>query len=587
MPQQATEQQTTPTHAISSLEDLRSYLEEAQHHFHGHLGQYLLKHGLITEDKLEAALAQKSAQPQRRLGEILTDMQAIKKEDLQAALNTLMGIPFIRLSQFDLEHSAIKQISPELAHKHHVVPITMFMDGLVIACSSIPDNQALQEISFNAGVHLHPVLASLEDIQAAIFLHYDTFADDVAEAETIIKYSNDEEEQRTWREAEYLAKQAPIVRLVNSFIYDGIRRHASDIHIRPAEGYFDVLYRIDGTLVPIKRLQSKLLPPVVSRIKILSTLNIAERRVPQDGHMQASFMGRHIDLRISIIPTSHGESVVVRILNKQYGLRTISEIGFSADDEQKFRDLISRSNGMLLVTGPTGSGKTTTLYAALQEIRKEQVNIITVEDPIEYELEGMTQIHLLEQAGFTFPKTLRHILRHDPDVIMIGEVRDSETCKIALESALTGHLVLSTLHTTDAPSALIRLEEMGMSPYLIKSAVIGVLGQRLIRLNCPHCLEEEDIPEIVRKNLNLSADEKFYKGKGCDKCDDTGFQGRAAIYEMFIVNEAVQDALHEGMTGNELRDLAIANGMRPLIGHGLEYARAQKASLREVYRASM
>ena len=303
--------------------------------------------------------------------------------------------------------------------------------------------------------------------------------------------------------------------------------------------------------------------------------------------MKATFLQQEVDIRVSIIPTSHGESVVLRILNKQVGLRDVHSIGFSADDEQRFLDLIHRSNGMLLVTGPTGSGKTTTLYAALQEIFSDSINVVTVEDPVEYELPGMTQIQLLEQVGFGFPQTLRHILRHDPDVIMVGEIRDAETCKIALEAALTGHLVLSTLHTIDAPSALIRLQEMGMSPYLIKSAVIGILGQRLIRLNCPHCLETETVPALVRHTLQLADDEVFQHGKGCEQCDHTGSHGRAAIYELFMIDEATRNSIHDNMTGSELRELAMRNHMRPLIAHGLEYARAGKASLLEVYRASM
>ena len=303
--------------------------------------------------------------------------------------------------------------------------------------------------------------------------------------------------------------------------------------------------------------------------------------------MKASFLGQDVDVRVSIIPTSHGESVVLRILNKQVGLRDVRSIGFSPDDEQRFLDLIHRSNGMLLVTGPTGSGKTTTLYAALQEVHDDTVNVVTVEDPVEYELAGMTQIQLLDQIGFGFPQTLRHILRHDPDIIMIGEVRDAETCKIALDAALTGHLVLSTLHTIDAPSALIRLREMGMSSYLIKSAVIGILGQRLIRLNCPQCTEPEVIPDIVRRNLGLNDAEKFQHGKGCDNCDHTGYRGRAAIYELFVIDEAIRSVIHDQMTSSEIRELALKANMRPLIEHGLEYARAGKASLLEVYRASM
>ena len=571
---------------INTIDELHTALDESSQSG-TELGRYLLQHQQLTPAQLESALAIKSANPDRRLGEILVEQKALSAEALTMAISHLMGVPSVRLASLVLDRRVIHRLSPELARRHHVIPIMLHHEGLVVACASLPNNAALQELSFHAGTFIFPALASQEDIQAAIFLHYDTFAEDLAAADSMVRNAPDQDYQQLWRDAEYQAKQAPIVRLVGAFINEAIRRHASDVHLRPSADHFDIYYRIDGTLVRMKQLPHKLLPSVVSRIKILSNLNITERRLPQDGHMKASFLGQDVDVRVSIIPTSHGESVVLRILNKQVGLRDVRSIGFSPDDEQRFLDLIHRSNGMLLVTGPTGSGKTTTLYAALQEVHDDTVNVVTVEDPVEYELTGMTQIQLLDQIGFGFPQTLRHILRHDPDIIMIGEVRDAETCKIALDAALTGHLVLSTLHTIDAPSALIRLREMGMSSYLIKSAVIGILGQRLIRLNCPHCTEPEVIPDIVRRNLGLDDAEKFQHGKGCDNCDHTGYRGRAAIYELFVIDEAIRSVIHDQMTSSEIRELALKANMRPLIEHGLEYARAGKASLLEVYRASM
>jgi type IV pilus assembly protein PilB len=577
---------TTPAIApIDSLDALHHALDTA-HLPALTLEDYLLQQALVTPAQLQAAQQVKATQPQKRLGDILVAQKALRPEALTRALRHLIGIPAVRLATLTLERMAVNRLSPDLAHRHHVIPVMFHHDGLVVACTELPPPDVLQEISFQAGTFVFLVQASLEDIQAAIFQHYDTFAEDLAAADSLVSRTSPDDYQRLWRDAEFLAKQAPVVRLVNSFILEGIRRHASDVHLRPAAGHVDLFYRLDGTLVRVKRLPHHLLPALVSRLKILAQLDITERRVPQDGHMKTHYLGQEIDLRISIIPTSHGESVVLRILNKQVGLRDVHGIGFTADDEERFRDLICRSNGMLLVTGPTGSGKTTTLYAALQDIRSESINVVTVEDPIEYELEGMTQIQLLEAVGFGFPQTLRHILRHDPDVIMIGEIRDGETCKIALEAALTGHLVLSTLHTSDAPSAIIRLQEMGMSPYLIKSALIGVLGQRLIRLNCPHCLEAENVPPLVRRQLGLGENETFRHGAGCDECDGTGFHGRAAIYELFVIDDEVRNAIHEDMTGAELREVARRARMRPLMEHGLEFARAGKASLLEVYRAS-
>lgn len=571
---------------IDSLAGLRNTLDGHPHSGVA-LGRFLLQQDLITPAQLEAALARQDKATGQRLGDILVADRALTREALSMALSELMGVPNVHLAHLDIDRQVVHRLSSDLVHKHRVMPVMLHHDGLVLACATLPDHDALQELSFQAGTFIFPVLASLEDIQAAIFLHYDTFAEDLAAADNMVRLTGNEDYQQLWRDAEYLAKQAPIVRLVNSVIQEAIRRHTSDVHLRPSADHFDIHYRIDGSLIPVKQLPHKLLPSVVSRIKILSTLDITERRLPQDGHMKVTFMQQQIDIRVSIIPTSHGESVVLRILNKQVGLRDVHSIGFSADDEQRFLDLVHRSNGMLLVTGPTGSGKTTTLYAALQEIHEDNINVVTVEDPVEYELAGMTQIQLLDQIGFGFPQTLRHILRHDPDVIMVGEIRDAETCKIALDAALTGHLVLSTLHTIDAPSALIRLQEMGMSAYLIKSAVIGILGQRLIRLNCPHCLEEEEVPAIVRRNIGLDAGEIFRHGRGCEACSNTGFHGRAAIYELFVIDETVRNALHDNMTGSELRTIALQAGMRPLIAHGLDYARSGRASLLEIYRASM
>ncbi len=384
-----------------------------------------------------------------------------------------------------------------------------------------------------------------------------------------------------------MAKQAPLVQLINSIILDAINQRASDIHIRPNETTFELLYRIDGSLLSIRQFKSSLLPAVVSRIKILSSLNIAEHRLAQDGRIRIKDKSQAVDLRVSIIPVQYGESIVIRILNKKEGLRSINEIGFKPNDKEKFVDLIKRSYGIILVTGPTGSGKSTTLYAALQEVEKDRVNVITVEDPIEYELFNARQIQINPAINFGFPQALRHILRHDPDVIMIGEMRDVETCKIAVESALTGHLVFSTLHTNDASSALVRLIEIGIAPYLIRSAVIGVLAQRLVRKNCPDCLEEEKVSALMRKNLALDKNEKFYRGTGCKSCRQTGFKGRLAIYELLIMDEEIRTTINAGVASDDYRKLALKNGMVSLPVNGVEQARTKQVSVAEVYRACM
>ncbi|MES2919786.1 MAG: GspE/PulE family protein [Pseudomonadota bacterium] len=571
---------------IETLEGLYAALDRPQQHFI-RLQDYLLQNGLVTQEQLAAARQEQEAHPQQRLGDILVAQKALLPSQLTLALRQVAGIPAIRLAAFPEDRAAISRLSPNLMHRHRVMPVTAHRDGLVVACAELPSPDVMQQISFQAGSLVYLVQASVEDIQAAIFRQFDAFSEEVAAATTLVGESAGADYQQLWRDAEFLAKQAPIVRLVGSFILEGIRRHASDVHLRPAATHIDLLYRLDGTLVHVQRWPHHLLPALVSRIKILAQLDITERRLPQDGHLKTSHAGQEIDIRVSILPTNHGESVVMRILNKQVGLHELKDIGFSPADEERFRDLIRRSSGMLLVTGPTGSGKTSTLYAALQDIYDKRINVITVEDPVEYELDGMTQVQLLDAVGFGFPQTLRHILRHDPDVIMIGEIRDAETCKIALEAALTGHLVLSTLHTADAPSAVMRLQEMGMSQYLIRSALIGVLGQRLIRLNCPHCLEEEAVSPYLRTQLGLSADDTFWHGAGCVECDHTGFHGRASIHELFVIDDDVRNAIREEMTAPELRAIALRAGMRPLLVHGLAFAREKKASLLEIYRASM
>ena len=423
------------------------------------------------------------------------------------------------------------------------------------------------------------------EIDQAIHRWYPEMADEM-ELETLEQNAAElVDEQRIWNNADQLAQKAPLVRLVDSIISDAVHQRASDIHFRPSEKYFDLLFRIDGTLINIRQFKIGLMPAVVSRIKILSRLNIAEHRLPQDGRIKIKDEGNNIDLRISIIPMQFGESIVIRVLNKNEGLRSIDKIGFAARDLELFHELIKRSYGIILVTGPTGSGKSTTLYAALQEVSRENLNVITVEDPIEYELTNARQIQLEQHINFGFPQALRHILRHDPDIIMIGEMRDIETCKIAIESALTGHLVLSTLHTNDAPSALVRLMEIGIAPYMIQSAVIGVLAQRLVRCNCPECMTEETVTPLLRNNLGLKADEVFYHGAGCKHCHYTGFQGRMAIYELMVVNDALRDLIQIGTSSNTLREMAVKNGMVTMPTHAVEQARLKKISIAEIYRS--
>ncbi len=507
-------------------------------------------------------------------------------------LHAIRDLPRVDLERFEVAPNVASLLSSAVVERYRILPLMLWRGVVVFAVSELFDEETLAVLRFVLQRRFAVVRASSVQIDEAINRRYRS-AQEAEDQRALTELANEQErhaeqdDDRLWRDAEHVAKRAPIVKLVDGLLHEAVAMRASDVHIRPGKDEFEVLYRIDGSLVPMRSLRAALLPAVVSRIKIVALLDITERRVPQDGRIRLETGEQPIDLRVSVIPVQHGESVVIRILDKRAGLRSVDEIGFKDADKARFLDLIRRSYGIILVTGPTGSGKTTTLYAALQAVKKENVNIVTVEDPIEYELGRTRQIQLLPQINFGFPQALRHILRHDPDVIMIGEMRDLETCKIAVESALTGHLVFSTLHTNDAASTLVRLIEIGIAPYMIRSAVIGVLAQRLVRRNCRHCRVPEVIDPLIAENLALQPGEKFLRGAGCEQCHFTGFSGRMAIYELMVMNDAIRSHVADGVASDEYRQLAITSGMTPLPVNGVEAARSGNVSIAEIYRACM
>lgn len=567
---------------IQNLDALRDYLARYRSSSRWRLGDYLVASGQLVRDEVELAASEQQHHPGDKLGEILVRRKLLDSENLKLALYTLMGVPTIDLEHIPLQQEALQRLPANLTRRLELLPICADNGVLVVACHHLPSPEEIAEVEFAARGSVHFVLAATGPLREALFRHYEATLE--PDAHSLFTAGSSPTPTLSLEE-ERLANRPPIIRLVNSILQDAIDQRASDIHLRPEREVVDLTYRIDGSLVPVQQLKRSLLSAVVSRLKVLAKLNIAEHRVPQDGHIQVQYQQQSIDFRLSIIPTVWGESVVLRVLNKQRGLRALHAIGLDANDFDTLQTLLARGSGILLVTGPTGSGKTTTLYAALQEISKRSLNIITVEDPVEYELPGMRQIQLLDAIGFGFPRTLRHILRHDPDVIMIGEMRDEETCRIALEAALTGHLVLSTLHTNDAPGAIVRLKEMGMSPYLIRSSVIGVLAQRLVRTNCPHCRQPELVSPALRETLGLRSDDVFYAGVGCSHCRHTGFAGRKAIYELFELTEAVQARLNKVLSATELRAMALEAGMRPMFQHGMQFCRSGELSLLELYGA--
>ena len=572
--------------AVVSAAELRQALEIQKHHPPERLGEVLIEEGIISPKQLQEALAAQRRDRSKKLGDILVEMGALTPEELHITMAHNLGIPFVRLRNFDVDPRVLKLVSIEIARKHALFPLLLVDDRLVVAMADPFDMEAVHLLRFTTGYLVEVAVATREDILWAIDRYYPEVdsAAAIEELEDIRPVGEEEPGGARVEDIERMAKEKPIIRLVNGIILDAINMRASDVHIRAAEKGVELFYRINGVLKKIRDMDKRLLPAIVTRIKILGRMNIAERRLPQDGRTRVSHRGSVIDLRISVIPTVEGESVVIRILDTRFGLKSLDSIGFNDADRRRIGDLLSRSYGMFLVTGPTGSGKTTTLYAALNEVKKRDVNIVTVEDPVEYHIDGIEQIQAYTAPGYTFAEALKHILRHDPDVIMIGEIRDEETAHIAVKSALTGHLVLSTLHTNSTATTVTRLLDMGVQAYLIASTLIGVLAQRLVRRNCPHCLEPEDADPTMRRILGVAEDEIFYHGRGCDQCNQTGFSDRVAVYELMLINEKIRRLIAPGATHEAIEKEAIAEGMVPLTEEALQLARQRAIPLAEVYR---
>lgn len=472
-----------------------------------------------------------------------------------------------------------------------VVPLELKNNTLKVVMANPGDRETIDALKVATSADILVYTADADALNEYISKFYgqepqniDRIIEDIGEKglESIKEEEEDEGHLKN------LASEAPIIRLVNLFITRAVEGRASDIHIEPFEDELKVRYRIDGVLHDTESTPKRLQAAIVSRIKIMAKLNIAERRLPQDGRIRLKFDEREVDLRVSTIPILHGESVVMRILHKEGIVIDLNLLGFPPQTLSGFNQLINKPNGILLVTGPTGSGKTTTLYGALDKINKPDKKIITVEDPVEYQLKGINQIQVKPKIGLNFANTLRHIVRQDPDIIMIGEVRDLETAEIAIQSALTGHLVFSTLHTNDASSAITRLLDMGVENFLLSSTVRGILAQRLIRVICPSCKEMD--PSIANKEelvkLGISSEITLYRGRGCEKCAFTGFYGRTGIFELLVVNEDIRKLILKNSDSNQIRDLARQHGMRTLLENGTEKIKAGITTLSEVLRVT-
>lgn len=538
------------------------------------LGQILKEQKKIHEGQIQEALTTQRKQG-GPIGEILVAMQAITRVDLARALGLQAGMDVVDLEKIEIPKEAVAKIDATTANLLRVMPIRLEGKTLTVALADPLNASCLDELRFLSGCEVKGAIADENAIQKALAKYYD--------ADTLRKPSLKGAVEELKKEAQSghldledkaaMAHAAPVVKLLNYILYQAIKDRASDIHLEPFEDEFKVRYRVDGVLYEMEPPPIALAIPLVTRVKVMANLDIAETRIPQDGRIELAIGGRPVDLRVSTLPTAHGESCVMRVLDRSVVQLDIENLGIRQEDLQIIRKLSSLPNGIVLVTGPTGSGKTTTLYSVLQDINSPDQKIITTEDPVEYDLDGIVQIPISEEIGVTYARVLRTILRQDPDVILVGEIRDKETAQIAVEAALTGHLVFSTLHTNDAPSAVMRLIDIGTEPFLIGATLEGIVAQRLLRRICKDCrtLYSPD-PELLRE-LELDpkdiADKQFSYGKGCANCNHSGFKGRLAIYEILVATERFKRAVLDRASSNELRALAIEEGMRPLRNAGL------------------
>ncbi|HEX7189301.1 MAG TPA: ATPase, T2SS/T4P/T4SS family [Actinomycetes bacterium] len=548
------------------------------------LGDILLEGGLVNPTQLELAYAEQE-RVGRALGRVLIEQGVLTESQLVSALATQIGLRFVDLSDFPVDGSAVGRIPGPVCRRHAAMPIG-FEDGKLLVAMADPANVfAIDDIRSLTGMDVKPVVATRGDVAAAIDRYYraDSDLDDIS---AVLDAQEEEDELSKVKE---IVEDAPIVKYVNLLITQAIQDRASDIHLEPTETDLRVRFRIDGVLHEVMRSPKAIQSGVISRLKIMADINIAERRIPQDGRLSVNAHGRKIDLRVATLPTVWGEKVVMRILDNSTARLDLTDLGFSEDNYERYSRSFTKPYGMILVTGPTGSGKSTTLYATLNIVSRPEVNVITVEDPVEYRLAGINQVQTNNKAGLTFASALRSILRSDPDIVLIGEIRDHETGQIAVEAALTGHLVLSTLHTNDAPSAVTRLTEMGIEPFLVGSALDAVLAQRLARRLCVKCKEPytPTRESLVASRFPWSDDQplpELFRPIGCSACAKTGYKGRLALHEVMIVSEEVERLAVERASATVISQVAREEGMRTLRDDGLDKVLAGVTSMDEILR---
>ncbi len=566
------------------------------------LGELLVKSGRINQAQLQEALAHQKDQG-GRLGTNLIKLGHITERQLVDALSEQFKVPSVDLNNMEIEDSVIKIIPADIARKYTIFPVTKAGATVTVAMIDPTNVFAMDDVKFMTGYRVEPVVASESAIRAAIDKYYGSthaielkkVMEDLSEESGSDLEVLDEEEDLDLATLEEESEQAPVVKLVNLILTDAIKRGASDIHIEPYEKDYRVRYRIDGILYEMMRPPLKLKEAITSRCKIMAKLDIAEKRLPQDGRIKIktkiSGKTKDLDYRVSVLPTLFGEKIVMRLLDKDKLMLDMTKLGFEPESLRKFESAIMRPYGMVLVTGPTGSGKTNSLYSALQRINTPEVNIMTAEDPVEFNLSGINQVQMKESIGLNFAASLRSFLRQDPNIILVGEIRDFETAEVAIKAAMTGHLVLSTLHTNDAPSTINRMMNMGIEPFLVATSVHLIVAQRLVRRICTFCKEPADVPPPALVGAGFSEHEsrtlKLFRGRGCDRCSNTGYKGRVGLYEVLEVEDEMREMILSGASSFELRQKAVQNNMMTLRMSGLQKIRDGVTTLDEVVRETV
>jgi len=529
------------------------------------LGNILVNAGKITGYQLQEALKSQKAL-NKKLGEILVDSKMITEDEIIECIEQQTGIKKVDLNTINFDRKAITLIPQNLCDKYILIPFGFDNNKIKVALADPLNIFAIDDLAISTGFEIESFIARKNDISKFVGIYYSSQQVNNAAIQLSKESTKSFKNNKATAEDINEVNSAPVVKMIDYMFKNSVEMKASDIHIEPFEHEIRIRYRIDGKLKTVNTLGIESLGPLVTRIKILAGLNIAEKRIPQDGRIMVKVDGKDIDLRISVLPVVNGEKIVIRVLNTGGSTLSKNQLGMSKENIERLDRIISHPHGIILVTGPTGSGKSTSLYSLLRELNSNSVNIITVEDPVEFTMDGINQVNVNEKAGLTFASGLRSILRQDPDIVMIGEIRDEETAEIATRAAITGHLVLSTLHTNDAPSSIVRLVDMGIKPYLVSTSVVGVMAQRLVRKICVNCKEGYEASEYEKKLFGQDIDSKLilHKGKGCGYCNETGYSGRIGIYEIMEMTREHRESINSGGNSDMLRDISIANGMETL-----------------------